>query len=360
MTLTARPLLSRLWFNLAPTLPLVLALCAGCKLAAAPQALLARYEFVHPLMGVPFRLVFYAPDTNVAQRAAAAAFDRVRQLNSHLSDYEPDSELSRLSASAGSGRAVRLESDLWGLLRTSHRLYKRSHGAFDITVGPYVDLWKRARRQRELPSRAALERASHAVGCMFLRLDPSRRTAELLRPRMRLDLGGIAKGYAADAALRVLRHHGLRHALVAASGDIVCGDPPPGARGWRIELPDLPVPGSPKPEALLLANRAVSTSGDTEQRLDLDGRRYSHIIDPRSGQALTDHRLVLVVARDATTSDSLATALSVLATTEALRLARATPGVEARLLILGPGSPPAARETPGFPTLPRAQNLQPR
>jgi thiamine biosynthesis lipoprotein len=129
---------------------------------------------------------------------------------------------------------------------------------------------------------------------------------------MRLDAGGIAKGYAADSALKVLAGAGLRHALVAAGGDIAIGDAPPGEPGWQIALAgldaDRAAPGSP----LTLTHAGVSTSGDAEQWVEIAGHRYSHIIDPRTGMALQGHHSVSVVAPDAITSDMLATAVSVL------------------------------------------------
>ena len=149
---------------------------------------------------------------------------------------------------------------------------------------------------------------------------------------MRLDFGGIAKGYAADEALAVLRQHGIRSALVAAAGDIAVADPPPGQAGWRVEVGAIDVTHAPPPRTLWLRRSAVATSGDVFQRLEIGGRRYSHILDPRTGIGLTDHSLVTVVARDATTADSLATAVSVLGPEAGLRLIERTAGASALIL----------------------------
>ncbi len=283
-------------------------------------------------MGVPFRITLYTADEAVGKAAADAAFARVEVLNSILSDYDPDSELSRLARTAGQGNAVPVSRILWRVLERSQALAERTDGAFDITVGPLVNLWRRARRKGELPSGALLAEMRERVGWRHLRLDPAAGTAELLRPDMRLDVGGIAKGFAADEALAVLRERGVSRALVAASGDIVAGDPPPGERGWRVAVATLDAPGAVPVPALALANAAVSTSGDAFQYVEIDGVRYSHIVDPRTGVGLTDHSLVTVVAPDGLTADGLDTAADVLGPERGMKLIEDTPGVAGRFV----------------------------
>lgn len=289
----------------------------------------SRFEFSRPQMGLPFRIVLYAPDESKARSAADAVFQRVAELNDILSDYDTDSELSRLSRTAGESRAVRVSDDLWRVLRCSQEMAERSQGAFDITVGPTVSLWRKARRERKLPDPTRLEAARAAVGYRHLRLDSRKRTATLLQPGMRLDLGGIAKGYAVDEALKILRAHGIQRALVAGGGDMAVSDPPPGQKGWRIELAPLDVTNAPSARFVLLKRAALATSGDLFQHLEIDGKRYSHIVDPRTGLGLTDHSLVTVVARDCMTADSLATAVSVLGPAAGLKLVQRTKGVAA-------------------------------
>jgi thiamine biosynthesis lipoprotein len=279
-----------------------------------------------------FKIALHAPDPAQGQRAATAAFDRIRALNAIFSDYEDDTELTRLSRSAGSGDAIPLSPELWDVLHQAQTLAAQTQGAFDVTVGPYTSLWRRARRQRELPRPDLLATAQQRVGYAKLHLDPVRRTARLTTPRMRLDLGGIAKGYAMDEALKVLATHGIRSALVSGGGDLVAGDPPPGKRGWRIGLASLDDPEAPPAEFLLISRRAVATSGDLFQFVEIDGRRYSHIVDPRSGLGLTDHGLVTVVAGSSSVSDSLATAMSVLGPEAGLELIAHYPGTEVRIL----------------------------
>jgi thiamine biosynthesis lipoprotein len=155
-----------------------------------------------------------------------------------------------------------------------------------------------------------------------------------MRPGMRLDLGAIAKGYATDEALAVLRRLGLPRALVNASGGISAGAPPPGRDGWRVAVAPLE-PDAPPSQFLRVVNGAVATSGDTWQFVEIDGKRYSHIIDPRTGWGLTTHSSVTVLAPDGMTADGLATAVSVLGPQEGLALVEQTPGVAALIVLAG-------------------------
>lgn len=288
--------------------------------AAAQSPADERREFVEPHMGTLFRIVLYAADANAAKAAARAAFDRIAALNRTMSDYDPASELSRLSQHPPQ-LAVPLSPDLLDILQRSQILAEKTHGAFDVTLGPVIRLWRETRRTGQLPPDAARAAALQASGFAHLRLDPAARTATLLCPGMALDLGGIAKGYAADAALAVLARHGFTHAMVAASGDLALGDPPPGKAGWTVEL----APFGATTGTVLATNAAVSTSADTAQFVELGGARYSHIVDPRTGLGLTQSAAVTVITRHATLSDGLATACSVLGLADAKNLAETWP-----------------------------------
>ena len=266
-------------------------------------------------MGTSFRIVLHAKDVAQADHAFQTAFQRVDQLNRLLSDYLTDSELSRLSLTAGTGKAVPLSDDLQAVLTAASRISRDTTGAFDITVGPYARLWKIARAKRELPHPDRMERFRKSVGHAKIRLQPHQQTAELTAPDMFLDLGGIAKGYAADAVLSTLAKLGIRQALVDAGGDLVLGDPPPGKPGWVVAIGGRKHPELPR---LTLSNCAVATSGDIEQSLDIEGVTYSHIVDPRTGIGLTNRIQATLVAADGTTADALASAACVLGS-DALR-----------------------------------------
>jgi thiamine biosynthesis lipoprotein len=307
-------------------------LCASCTGLPDRQEALQRYEYEEAHMNLPFRLVFYASAKAEAERAAHSAFQRIEDLNGIMSDYDLESELSKLSRSSGQGRAIPVSADLWRVLERAKKLAEESHGAFDVTVGPYVNLWRMARREHRLPEAARLDRARRSVGYQKVKLDPSRHTVELLARDMRLDLGGIAKGYALDEALNVLEKHGIRRALVSGGGDMALGAAPPGKKGWRIELAPLDVTNAPPAEFVLLKHAGLATSGDLFQRLEIDGKRYSHIIDPRTGTGLTDHSLVTVIARDAMTADSLTKVVSVLGPREGLQFIRTKTKAEARVV----------------------------
>ena len=291
-----------------------------------------RFVFEKAQMGLPFRITLFAADEAIATKAAEAAFERIAVLDSILSDYDSDSELSRLSRSSGEGKAVPVSTDLWQVLERAQALAQRTDGAFDITVGPLVNVWRRARRQRELPAPALIAEMRERVGFRKLRLDPEARTAELLGREMRLDLGAIAKGYAVDEALIVLRKQGIRSALVGGAGDMAAAEAPPGKPGWAIEVASLDVRGAPPAQTVHLRNQAIATSGDLFQRLEIDGVRYSHIVDPRTGIGLTDHTLVTVIAPDCMSADSLATAVSVLGPERGLKLIDEFPNVAAHIV----------------------------
>jgi thiamine biosynthesis lipoprotein len=293
--------------------------------AFAGEPTLQRYEFTEPHMGTRFRIVLCAPDAATASRAATAAFTRIARLDDSMSDYNPGSELMSLSRQAG-GPPIHVSEDLFRVLEKSQELAVRTNGAFDITAGPVIRLWRRARRRSELPDPQELAQARALVGYSNLRLDTAKRTVQLLKPGMQLDLGGIAKGFAADEALAVLRKQGINRALVAGGGDIAVGAPPPGKEGWRIGIAPLKSPDAPPTHFLILHDAGVSTSGDAEQYVEIGGKRYSHIIDPRTGEALIGRRSVTVVAPSATASDSLATATSVLGPRQGLRLIKSFPG----------------------------------
>jgi FAD:protein FMN transferase len=281
-------------------------------------------------MGTRFSIKLFAEDKSIAETAAEAAFQRVVQLDDIMSDYKADSELMRLSESTP-GKPVPVSADLFEVLEKAEKLSKLSHGAFDVTVGPAVRLWRFSRKRKVLPTESERQAALQAVGYEKLHLDRKARTATLLAPNMRLDLGGLAKGYAADQALAVLKSKGINRALVAASGDIAVGEAPPGQPGWRVQIAGVDT-GTNEPP-LLLRNSAVSTSGDVEQSIEIDGVRYSHIVNPMTGLGLTNRIQVTIVGLNATLTDALATGVSVLGPERGLALVNSLPRTEAVIFV---------------------------
>lgn len=283
------------------------------------QSNFRRYTYTHPQMGTVFKLVFYTDkDSSFANNIAAQVFIRVDSLNAVFSDYLPESELSRLSDKAGSGEKVKVSADLWKILQLSKKYSAASNGAFDITVGATTRLWRKARNMKELPDSSQVSKAVMTVGYQSILLKKGR-YAMLEKKGTRLDLGGIAQGFAADECLKMLKKAGIRMALADAGGDIALGDPPPDAAGWTIERAT-GRPGVEATEILVLSNCGITTSGAQYRYFESGGIRYSHIVNPRTGWGMTHRNLVTVKAPDAVTADAWATALSVMSEQEWLTL----------------------------------------
>lgn len=292
---------------------------------------LHRFQRTQVEMAVPIRIVLYASDAATANRAADAAFARIHDLNAIFSDYDSQSELRRLCDGPTGGVAVPVSDDLFDVLSQARGLAERSDGAFDVTIGPVVRLWRRARRRGQLPDAKDLAEARQLVGYEMLHLDREKHAVRLDKPGMRIDLGGIAKGYAVSAALKVLAKQGIDRALVEAGGDLGLSGPPPGESGWKIGVARLTDDGPPS-QYLRLANTAVATSGDANQFVEVEGRRYSHLVDPHTGVGLTDRATVTVIVPDSTLADGLSSTVSVLGPKKGLALIEATPGAAAIIL----------------------------
>lgn len=294
-------------------------------------------------MGTLFTITLYADDETSAKAAGDSAFTKIAALDHMMTDYDSDSELMQLCRKPF-GEPVRVSDELFDILQRSQQISELSEGAFDVTVGPLVRQWRRARRAQTLPTPDQINQARESVGWRKLKLDSQNKTVTLTVPKMQLDLGGIAKGYAADKALEVLRQRGITRALVAASGDIAIGDAPPGKRGWRVGVgsPAYKQAGSatqesqsgssvsePIEETILLANAAISTSGDEQQFAIIGGVRYSHIVDPRTGVGLTNQLQVSILAKNATDTDAFATTVCVLGKDKGSKLIKSQRGMKA-------------------------------
>lgn len=299
---------------------------ASCQVYGQPK----RYEFEKGLMGSPFRLLFYASDDSLASEAARQAFKRIESLNEILSDYRDGSEINRLSAQSGSGKWVAVSDDLYNVLSISKKISRKTRGTFDITVGPAVQLWRRAMRRNVFPTQSEIEKSRKATGFRFIKLRPRTKSVRLVRPGMRLDAGGIGKGYAADEAVRTLQEMGIRAVLVDAGGDLTLAAPPPGREGWEVEINS----GQSADSVALvhLTNVGVATSGDNYRYLEHEGIRYSHILDPKTGIGLLHHVRTTVIAPNGTYADALATAFSVAGGERSKRIMRRFAGIRVWLL----------------------------
>ncbi|PWU12732.1 MAG: hypothetical protein C5B50_20940 [Verrucomicrobia bacterium] len=293
---------------------------------------LHRFQFTSGHMGTLFTITLYTTNQAQAEAAAEAAFQRVAALEDVMSDYRADSELMRLCDQPW-GKPVQVGEDLFDALEQAQKYARLSGGAFDVTVGPYVRLWRFGRKRKVLPTSDELATAAKAVGYEKLRLNAKNRSVTLLAPNMRLDLGGIGKGYAADQALKVLNSRDIRRALVAASGDIAIGDPPPEQKGWKVDITGIGRHDDKAVRSILLHNCGISTSGDTEQFIEIGGVRYSHIIAPKTGLGLTNRIQATVIAPNATMTDGLDNTLCVLGPQRALSLVEKLPGTGAMILV---------------------------
>lgn len=324
---------------------IALLIIAGFAQGGQPQ----RYEFEEPHMGTRVRITLYAENKPQAIGAVRAAFKRIREIELALSDYRNSSEVMQLCrANDETPNLPRpVGSDLFQVLQTAQQVAKESEGAFDVTVGPLSLLWREARKTGKLPAPDAIREALQRVGYQYVHLDPEKQTVRLEKPGMRLDFGGIGKGYAADQALAVLVDRGTPQAMVAVSGDIAVGKQPPDRDTWLVEIAPL-AKGRPA-RTLKLTESAVSTSGDLFQFLEFEGKRYSHVLDPRTGYGLTGRRSVTVVAPRGILADSLSKVASVLPPAEALAILKEHSGTDVYLVVKDDDdAPEQVTASPGF------------
>lgn len=322
-----------------------LILAAGIGHAADP---LMRFEATSVHMGTEWRIVLFAPNQALAQTATQVAFARVRQLDEVMSDYNPKSELMTLLAKndADPGKPIAASGDLIQVLTHAQDVARKSDGAFDVTVGPLVKLWRAARKSKELPKATELMAAKELVGFKQVTVDTKANTVTLAKTGMRLDLGGIGKGFAADAALESLKKQGFTRALVAASGDITVGDAPPDKDAWVVDIAPI---GKGRPaRRVRLVNASVSTSGDLFQHVEVAGVRYSHVLDPKTGLGLTGRRSATVIAPKGWQADALTKAASVLLPEKAKKVIEAFGGEMYLVVKEMDDAKEQATETKGF------------
>lgn len=300
-----------------------------CLTALFTHAQERKFLFTEPKMGSPFNLVLVTDDSLKAVTLVRECFALVDTLNSLFSDYDSTSELSRLNAKAGKEPMI-ISSRLWNLLISSRQAWQQSKHAFDITIGPLSRLWRKARKEKVFPDSMEVAQRKALMGFQQLQLNPADHSVYLPQKGMLLDLGGIAKGYAAQEVVNFLTSKGIARSLADAGGDMVMSRPPPNSRGWTIGVNVPETTDDLLPRKLLLQNKAVATSGDAYQYIEHKGKRYSHIADPRTGYGITSQRNVTVIADNGALADWLATACSILSIKEAMQLVKQ---MKAELLI---------------------------
>jgi FAD:protein FMN transferase len=263
-----------------------------------------------PLLGTFVVATVRSEHRAKADQAISAAFDEVRRLDAILSLHRPDSELVSVNAQAAR-HPVSVSDDLFKVLEKAQEIATATDGGFDITIRPLAELWGFISKQQRLPAPGEIEATLPRVKYKLVALDASRRTVHFLATNISIDLGGIAKGYIVDRAIEILRVRGFTNVLVRAGGDLrVSGK-------WNVQLEDPARKG--RRRTILLRNAAISTSGDYENYLELDGKRYGHILNPRTGWPIEGIAACAVVAPTCIESDALATAFFVLGPDRALQ-----------------------------------------
>lgn len=282
-----------------------------------------RYTFGSYEMGTRFQIILHTDKPEAeASEIAEKAFSRIGELNQIMSDYDEESELSQLSRTSGSGETVKVSRDLFTVLKESMRMAEMTDGLFDITIGPMSSFWRVVRMspEPELPTNEELSDLKEKVNYTYIDLNEDNRTVKLSQPGMKLDLGGIAKGYAAQEALKVLRENGIESALIDAGGDVTLGDPPPGKKAWDVAVPKNRLEGETDYISLHAANRTVTTSGDLFQFVVIDGTRYSHILNPKTGLGATNQIQATVISKDGMKADALSSVLTLMKPEEGIEL----------------------------------------
>jgi thiamine biosynthesis lipoprotein len=315
---------------------LIIAVCLS--LTRSPQAFRpAENPAAHPvsisetrsMLGTYLTLTVVAESESKARADIAAGFARIAELDKVMSFQRPDSELSRLNAQAGLGPVV-VSDDLYRAVETGVTWCGRTMGTFDIAVGPLVELWQTCGKLNRLPTAEEFARVKPLLGAGRIILDPAGRTIRFPVEGMRLDLGGL-KGFIADEVTKLMVRRGVKSALVAMAGDIhalgrnLAGGP------WRVGVQD-PRNAEGIVATLELADRSVSTSGNYERFVEIQGRRYSHIVDPRTCQTAESVPSVTVIAPDTVTSDVLCKPLSILGVQDGLALLEKFPQAEAMFI----------------------------
>lgn len=285
------------------------------------SAQLKRFHFTQNKMGSPFNIIFYGVDSTEAADLARQSFLLVDSLTDIFSDYSSSGEVGRL-AQQKTNQEQAVSDELMNMLILSGEAWIKSDKAFDVTIGALTQLWRKANYEKRFPAAVEIKRAKQTTGFNNLFLNTPAKTILFKKKEMRFDFGGIVKGYAAQKIIDYLLSKNITHALADAGGDIAMSDAPPGKNGWSIGIN---LPGQENElwdKKLELKNCSVATSGDVYRFTIHNGKKYSHIINPRTGYGVTSQRNVTIIAKDGATADWLATACSVLPVKKALRLAK--------------------------------------
>lgn len=298
------------------------------------------------VMGTFASLTAVAKDHATAMAAVEAGYTRLDEIERLMSTYIDDSEVGRINK-LDVGQSLAVSDDTFACLLASKEAAEASGGAFDATCRPFILLWRQAAKEGRLPTDAELAATRQRVDTEHIRLDEKAKTYSPGVKGLQVDLGGIAKGYALDMAVTAMLAAGASDVLVDVGGDVVAVGKSEAQRAWRVGV------RHPFQEGLIetieLSGKAVATSGLQQRFFEIDGKRYSHIIDPRSGRPAAEAPCVTVIAADGITADAWATVFSVLSVAEGQQLLAAgrTPKLDV-MWITGEAESQQITQTPGF------------
>ena len=270
-----------------------------------------RYEYKTYKMGTEINLIFYEYDKDKATAIVDVVLKRINELERELSNYIVNSEVNKLCNQFNVD--VKVSDDLYDILSLANTISTQTEGAFDITSAPYIDLWKKAIKTKKIPTNEELLALNKRVGYQNIEFPSLKNTIRLKRKKMQIDLGGIGKGFTADQVLKTLEIYGVKSALIDVGGDLSVSSPPPKKEYWEVSFSYFDKNKNEVVKKIKLKNQSVATSGDLFQYVEIDGSRYSHIVDPtNNGMALKNSYQVTVIASNGAYADGYATALSVL------------------------------------------------
>jgi thiamine biosynthesis lipoprotein len=316
---------------------IIVGLCLIAALFLLPRGKIKIDSGYREVMGTFARVVAVALDSSAAQKSIEAGFAELTKVDDLMSDYKDDSEITKINRNAYKA-PVKVSEPTFEVLQKGLEFSELSDGAFDITVGALVDLWRSEAEANSIPDEAELAAARSKVGYEKLVLDANEMSVRFTVDGLRLDLGGIAKGYAIDKAVEAMQKCGATGGMVDVGGDIRCfGTPPRGKKHWLIGLQDPDKPedwiGASKPSLVLkLTDAAIATSGGYRRFALIEGRKYSHIIDSRSECAGDRMASVTIICKNAIDADALATTVSVMGAEKGLALIEKLPDTEAILM----------------------------
>jgi thiamine biosynthesis lipoprotein len=274
-----------------------------------------KYTYETQRMGSPFRITISCADSNGISKAVKQAFQLASQLESQLSDYQPESELSQVNRLAGTGKFYPIHEPFRAILKQSLTAQKLTKGALNVFVGRAVGMWREARKLQQMPDVKALQQIAQKIQGTCLEFSADSTQIRLTDSACQLDLGSLGKGFVGQRVLEKLKQQGFPYALVDAGGKLVMTSQGPSNLAWQVAV-EMPISKTLLPEVLSLQHVSVATSGKTYQSVRLGDVSYSHVIDPRTGMALTHSRSATSIAEDGTLADWLATAATVMTAQE--------------------------------------------